>query len=126
MKRKLLALTLIVFFVGGIVGCAYNASLVNTTHDMLSVSKNSYETTGMVVTDLYGQGRISEEQKKEIIDIARPYSVAHNELVETLATYEESKDASEVGKIEIMVKRVSEALGTFLDEIQKYLVKEDK
>ena len=120
-KRKLATSIFFFLFFLSLIGCAYNASLVNTTHDMLTLSKESYDTTGAIVKDLYKQGRIDEGKKQQILNIARPYSTAHNELVESLAVYEETKDASEVERIEALVNRISGALGSALKEIQRII-----
>ena len=125
MKRKVfLPLILIVFLVGAF-GCAYNASLVNTTHDMLTISANTYNTSMQIVADMYEQGKITGEQKYDITAAANAYAKMHNELVELLAVYEETKDAAEIEKIEAMVSRVSIALSTFMDLIEKYIVEEE-
>ena len=120
MKRKYLALTLIVFVVG-LVGCAYNPSLVRSTHDMLQVSKVSYETAMKTAAGLHKEGRIDNEQKAEIIAVARAYMTAHNEAVETLAVYEETKNKVELDRLELMIVRASEALSEILKLVEKYL-----
>jgi hypothetical protein len=107
-----------------LVGCAYNASLVNTTHDTLTVSAQSYDTGMKAATHLYRTGNITKEQRDEIIEAGTPFAQVQNELVETLARYEETKDDAEIDRIEALVERVSEALGRILSTLSKYLVKE--
>lgn len=118
MRKKLAFSLLIILFVAG---CSYSASFVKTTDTLLGGSKAAYDTAGAIVKDYHKQGRIDDEKKAEILEVARPYAIAHNELAETLATYAETKDASDIDKIEALALRVSEALVSIFKEINKIL-----
>lgn len=117
----------IVLFLGMmfLMGCAYNASMVQTTTKLLTVSNVSYDTAMKTVADLYMQKRITIEQKAEIIKIGKTFAKAHNASVEALACYEETKSLAEQEKMSAQISMATKALTELLDLIKPYLTKDE-
>ena len=114
--KFLMPLVLLAF----LVGCAYNASLVNTTYDMLQVSAASYDTAMLSAGDLYKRGKITAVEKGKIIKIGKAYSTAHNDAVDVLLAYKKSKDQSDADRLELMITEVSKALSDILWLVRQY------
>lgn len=104
-----------------LVSCAYNIGYVNTTYDLLAVSKTSYETTIQTVIDLHKQGRISDEDKAKVFDIGKQFAIAHNAAVEALAKYEESGMLVGQEQLEKQITAAAEALSSLLQIVKPYL-----
>ena len=120
MKRQSNFIAMLILFVF-ISACAYNVGLVNTTYKLLKVSNISYDTAMKTAADLYVQGRITNDQKAEIIKIGKIFAGAHNAAVDALASYEETKSASEQEKMSVQIAIASKALGDMLALIKPYL-----
>jgi len=105
--------------------CAYNVGFVQTTYKLLSISNVSYDTAMKTAADLYGQKRITDEQKAEIIKIGKTFAGAHNAAVEALASYEETKAVSEQEKMSAQIEIASKALAELLNLIKPYLTKDE-
>jgi len=104
-----------------VAACAYNIGYVNTTYDLLAVSKASYETTIQTVIDLHKQGRISDEDKAKVFEIGKQFAIAHNAAVEALAKYEESGMMIGQEQLEKQITAAAEALSSLLQIVKPYL-----
>ena len=121
---KKFKLSLIIMLALILSACAYNASLVKTSYDTLQVSSVAYDTSMKIVSDLYKQGKLSEEKKAEIKEIATVYSEAHNAATEALADYQETKDADDKERLQKQLAAASEALTKLLNLVKPYISEE--
>lgn len=118
MKRKLMVFCALAFM---LVSCAYNLGYVNTTYDLLAVSKASYEMAIRTAIDLEKQGRITAEEKARIFAIGRDFATAHNAAVEALAQYEEYSFLAGQDELEKNIEIAAQALSNLLKIVKPYL-----
>ena len=118
--RKLRSLSFVVLAVV-IAACAYNASMVKTSYNILATSQASYDTSMKVVKDLKDKGLISAEDLTTVVAAATVYYKSHNTAVEALAKYEESKDSLDLDALEKQMTLMSEALIEFLKILGPYI-----
>jgi len=119
MKRKLsVSLIFLIFILGA---CAYNASFVKTSYDILAISQTSYDTSMKVVVDLDKRNILLGNDKIKILAVATIFYQTHNSAVEALAKYEETKSSVDQELLEKQITLVSEAISNLLTIIRPYL-----
>lgn len=111
--RKLRNLSFVVLVIA-IAACAYNASMVKTSYNILATSQASYDTSMKVAKDLKESGQLAGEDLEKVREAAGLYYMVHNTAVEALAKYEESKDSADLDALEMQIGLMSEALIEFL------------
>ena len=119
MKRKM---NLAIVVSAMIVACA--GGFVNNSYKSLSVSKEAYTGSLSILGDLYKQGQVGEDVKKQAIELGRAYQFAHNEAVSALLAYQSSGAATDKQRSLETMARVSASLSKLLDFVRPYL-KED-
>ena len=85
-KKRAIMASVAIILILGLVACA---SFTRDAYRTLTVSQQTYDTTLSVMGDLYREGKITEAQKAQAIDIGRAYKLAHNEAVASISLYEE-------------------------------------
>lgn len=102
--------------------CAtYQANLVDSTYRILSVSKTSYETAMHIAADLDRKGRLTEQQRSDVLEYGAIYLNAHIAAVEALAKYAETKNKTDQDRFESQVEIAAEALANLLRIIESYV-----
>ncbi len=82
-----LFLVLVMFLVSG---CG--AKFTDDAYKTLSISKETYDSSMTVASDLHRQNHISEEQKEQVVEYGTHYMILHNEAVAALLEYDLTKD----------------------------------
>jgi hypothetical protein len=79
-----------------LAGCA-GKDFVTNAHDILGVSKTTYDSQLNIAGDLYRQGYITEDQKNKAIEHGTTYMLVHNEATAALLEYRinENEDAKQ-------------------------------
>ena len=103
------------------VSCAYNASMVKVSYNVLAVSSQAYDVSMKTMADLDARGLLPREKKTEIISAATTYYSNHNSAVELLAKYQETKDLQDQQLLEHQLAIMSETLTSLLNLIKPYL-----
>ena len=119
MKRRFNIIVILTLLV--LTSCAYNASLVNTSYKALNMSQATYDTTMKMAADLDSRGLLSFTDKALIIELGSTYSTAHNDAVEALIKYSETKSSTDSDLLDQQVTIASEALLNLLAVIKPYL-----
>ncbi|HDD44585.1 MAG TPA: hypothetical protein ENG63_06985 [Candidatus Desulfofervidus auxilii] len=74
-----------------ILACAHQ-TFVDRSYKILATSKVCYETIMESAADLYRQGKLNEEQKEKIIEVANHFYLSYLTAVNELETYVEAKE----------------------------------
>ena len=119
MKRKLFVFVIVLAFV--LTACAYNASMVQTSYKVLSISNLSYDTGMKVVADLDKRGLLPAEDKVKVLAAANTFMAAHNAAVMALVKYKETQDLTDQELLEKQIAIASEAIANLLAIITPYL-----
>ena len=122
MRRRKLAtfyLLLILF----LTSCSYNKSFVKKSYDTLAVSKEAYNLTMKVLSNLDSKHLLNPVTKEEVIKYSTIYSIAHNEAVKNLAKYQETKSLEDEQRLKEQLEVVSNSLRKLLKLAKPYLEK---
>ncbi len=120
MKRKICIGIVMLAFV--LSACAYNASMVQTSYKVLSISNLSYDTGMKVVADLDKRGLLPQDKKAEILVAARIFANAHNVAVMALVKYKETQNLADQELVEKQIALASEAIANLMLLITPYLL----
>lgn len=85
-RKRIILASVAIILIFGLIACA---SFTRDAYRTLTVSQQTYDTTLSVMGDLYREGKITDKQKNQGIEIGRAYKLAHNEAVASLTLYEE-------------------------------------
>jgi len=119
---KKLRVNMILVFVGLFaISCAYNASMVKTSYNVLAVSQATYDTAMKTLADLDKRGMISVDDKVKAMEVASIYYKTHNAAVEALAKYEETRSSTDQQRLEEQIALVGEAIANLLTIIKPYI-----
>ena len=119
MKRKFLVPILMLAIL--LTACAYNASLVKTSYDILMVAQTSYDTSMKMIASLDKQGLLDPEDKVRVLAAGHIYHQAHNSAVESLVIYKETGSATDRELLEKQITLVSNAIADLLTIIRPFL-----
>jgi hypothetical protein len=115
MKRKL-SMVGVIFLVLFTLSCA---TFTTTSYRTLAISNQTYDTTLTAMGALYKEGKITEEQKNEIIDLGRQYKKAHNDAVDIVVAYEEAGGVGDKDAVSAAVLKASGALADLISAYRK-------
>jgi len=116
--KKLLSVILMLAMVVAL-GCAYSASQVKTSYDVLSVSQQSYDVALKTTKSLYDQGLITDEKLNKVLEIASVYEQVHNTAVDTLIQYQQSRSLSDLELLNHQLSMVSSTLSKLLTLVKE-------
>ncbi len=122
MKRKLSVFVIMLAFI--LTACAYNASMVQTSYKVLSISNLSYDTGMKVVADLDKRGLLPQDEKIKILAVATTFYQAHNAAVAALVKYKETQTLTDQELVEKQIVLASEAIANLMLLITPYLLEE--
>ncbi len=111
-------MTIIALFCLLIAACA---TVEKTTYTTLTVSQTTYDTTLSALGDLYKQGKITDDQKQEIIDKAREYKTAHNLAVTAFLKYKQSGVAADEEDYLVTLSKATSLLAEFIELARPYI-----
>ena len=118
-RRKVTYLFLFLLAIS-VVACT---SLRSITYKTLAVGKETRTSMLTLSGDLYKKNVISENDKENIIEIARRYDKAHNEVASALLIFEESGVLSDEADLYTKLATSSEVLAELINTVEK--LKED-
>ncbi len=117
-KKQLAALVGLIFIVA-LVSCA---TLVKNSSRTLSVASIAYEVSMKSANELYKQGKITEEEKVKILEIANPYYVAYHTASDALVAYMAVESEENEEKLSLAMVEFSKVLGNFMAYVQPLLM----
>lgn len=106
-----------------LVACS---AFVSTTYKAGAISKYSWKTAVRGMGELYDEGLISYDVKKDVLKYGELYRVAHNNAMEALARYAETKDVNQQQAYLQFASDASNALADLLNYCRPYLLKHGK
>jgi len=121
MRKRLISRTSIVTvcIIGlFMAGCA---SFTKNTYRALSVAKETREVGLSSMGDLYRQGKITEEQKDEIIKVGNEYRDAYLIAVDALVAYVTTEKAEDKTKLQTAMREFSTVSIKLTQLLQKYV-----
>jgi len=114
MKHYLIVMIMLLL----VLGCA---TFSRDSYRVLTVSYQSYDATLSTLGSLYKEGKISEEQKADVVLLAEAYKIAHNEAVDVLAKYEESGRQGNKDAVTSAISNTSAALARLIAYVRPFL-----
>ena len=85
----------IMIMLGCFIFTACATSTKKATYDGLNLSYATYDSALNILADLHKEGKLTDEQKNDAIQIGRAYKLTHNAAVVAFLKYELSKDADD-------------------------------
>lgn len=123
MRARKCLMIMLVIGVALTFGCA-SATFKRDAYRGLSVSAVTYETTMASAADLYAQGKINDEQKARIFEIAEGYYLAYHCAVDALVIYKKTSDQTDREKVNVAIAEVSVALSKLLNYLKPFFLEE--
>lgn len=117
-KNKTLSVVLCVALAVSIMACA---SFTKNAYRTLSVAGSTYDVGMRSAADLYQQGKITDGQKTEVVDVATQYRNAYIVAVDALVAYEKTDTAEDKDRVEAALTEFSKVSGQLISLLQKYI-----
>jgi len=95
------------------------ATFKMNTYKSLYSSGVAYDTAMQIVADLDGQGKITPEQKAEIVKMANVYYVAYHAAVDAFETYIKTDAVEDKDKLAEALADVAGKLGKIVDYVSR-------
>lgn len=95
------------------------ASFTKNSYRTLVLSDQTYDATFTTLGELYKEGKITEDEKKNAVELGRVYKSAHNNAVDAVAAYEEAGGYGETSAVEAAILKASDSLADLLSYYRK-------
>lgn len=79
------------FLTSCVASTGMNNPVIDNTYKILKTTQIGYDSSMKIVSDLYRQGKITEEQKQKVVKIGSDFVASYKFLVSVLETYAEGK-----------------------------------
>lgn len=123
MRNRLMSsykVALVLFMSVALVSCA---NFAKNSFRTLSVSKATYDTVLTAAGDLYREGKLTDEQKQEFIDVGEIYRDAHQTAADAMIAYMTTDSAEDKDKAEVALLKFQEVMSKLLALAVKYGIK---
>ncbi len=122
--KKAIKVSLVLAVVLVLAACG--PTLTRDAYRGLVISQQSYDVALKGIASLYKEGKVDDGVKAEAIKLGKGYKIAHNGVVDALATYEEQGGEANKQAYFIAAQKASEALATLVTYARPYLEKYGK
>ena len=112
---------ILVLLVASLVyGCA---TFTRDSCRTLSIAATTYDTAMKSIADLYRQGKVTEEQKIKVLEIATEYWAAYHIATDALEAYMTVSSVDNEKRLEIAMMEFSKVLSKFMNYVQPIIAK---